>query len=128
MVGGMTIDPLHTTTLPGALETRRASRAAIEEPRRPRAAALPDAVRTAQGEKVAAAEAESARREAARAVAPEFSRQELAIRKDPEIDRVVVQVLDSATGEVVRQIPSEEWVRHLKRLRGAKGLFVDRKG
>jgi flagellar protein FlaG len=59
---------------------------------------------------------------------PEFPMQELSIRKDPEIDRVIVQVLDSRTGEVVRQIPSEEWVHVLKRLKGAKGLLVDRKG
>ena len=125
----MTIDPQHTTTLIGQLETRRASRPAFEEPRRTRAAAPPaGAGRTAEGEKVAAAEAEKALVEAARAAAPEFPRQDLAIRKDHEIDRVVVQVLDSATGEVVRQIPSEEWVRHLKRLHGATGLFVDRKG
>jgi hypothetical protein len=71
---------------------------------------------------------EHAAAEQRRAVIPEFPLQHLAIRKDPEIDRVVVQVLDAATGDVVRQIPSEEWVRHLKRLRGAKGLFVDRKG
>jgi flagellar protein FlaG len=125
----MTIDPQHTATPTVQLETRRASRPAFEEPRRSRAAApSPDVAGTAHGENVADAEAEKARVEAARAAVPDFPRQDLAIRKDPEIDRVVVQVLDSATGEVVRQIPSEEWVRHLKRLRGAKGLFVDRKG
>jgi len=59
---------------------------------------------------------------------PVPSTRQLSIRKDPELDRVVVQVIDGETGDVVRQIPSEEWMRHLKRLKGAKGLFVDQKG
>lgn len=124
----MTIYPNRTTAPIGELTTRRAERPASEEPRRSRAAAPPsDVARAARAEKVAAQEAETAQAEEAAPVA-EFPRQELAIRKDDEINRVVVQVLDSETGEVVRQIPSEEWVRHLRRLRGAKGLFVDRKG
>lgn len=125
----MRIDQQHTTTLIEQLETRGSARPAFEEPRRLRAAAPPsDVARATQEEKFAAAEAERARLEEARAAAPEFPRQELSIRRDDEIDRVVVQVLDASTGEVRRQIPSEDWVRHLRRLRGAKGLFVDRKG
>jgi len=120
----MTIYPHQTTTPNGELGTRRVDRPVVEEPRRPRAAAPTSA--TARGGAQLPAEEEVARAAVQeRASIPEFPMQQLAIRKDPEIDRVVVQVLDATTGEVVRQIPSEEWVRHLKRLRGAKGLFVD---
>jgi hypothetical protein len=124
----MTINPRQTTTPIGELGPREVDRAASGEPRRNRAAAPPSEIARDVAEKrVDAAVAES--EAASRAVAvPEFPLQELSIRRDTEIDRVVVQVRDSQTGEVVRQIPSEEWVRHLKRLRGAKGLFVDQKG
>jgi flagellar protein FlaG len=122
----MTIYPHQTTTPVGELGTRRVDRPVIEEPRRPRAAAPTSETRSGSElpaeEEVARAAAQEA------GAAAEFTVQQLAIRKDPEIDRVVVQVLDAATGEVVRQIPSEEWVSHLRRLRGAKGLFVDQKG
>ena len=124
----MTIYPHQTTAPIGELTTRRAERPAFEELRRSRAAAPPSRVeRAAQVENLAGAEGEKLPATAASEV-PEPGIRQLAIRKDPEIDRVVVQVLDAKTGEVVRQIPSEEWVRHLKRLKGAKGLFVDQKG
>jgi flagellar protein FlaG len=84
-------------------------------------------VRAAKAEEVAEVEGQKVP-EVDESTLPEPSVRQLAIRKDPEIDRVVVQVIDGKTGEVVRQIPSEEWVRHLKRLKGAKGLFVDQKG
>jgi len=122
----MTINPHQTTTPVGELGTRRVDRPVIEEPRRPRAAA-PTSEAQASTQLPAEEEVARAALQEQSAVA-EFPLQQLAIRKDPEIDRVVVQVLDSTTGEVVRQIPSEEWVSHLKRLRGAKGLFVDQKG
>lgn len=122
----MTINPHQTTTPVGELGTRRVDRPVIEEPRRPRAAA-PTSEAQASDQLPAEEEVARAAVQEQSAVA-EFPLQQLAIRKDPEIDRVVVQVLDSTTGEVVRQIPSEEWVSHLKRLRGAKGLFVDQKG
>lgn len=122
----MTIYPHQTTTPVGELGTRRVDRPVIEEPRRAGAAA-PTSEAQASTQLPAEEEVARAAVQEQGAVA-EFPLQQLAIRKDPEIDRVVVQVLDSATGEVVRQIPSEEWVSHLKRLRGAKGLFVDQKG
>ena len=124
----MTIYPHQTTAPIGELTTRRADRPAFEELRRSRAAAPPSrAERAAQAENLAGAEGEKLPSTEESQV-PEPGIRQLAIRKDPEIDRVVVQVLDAKTGEVVRQIPSEEWVRHLKRLKGAKGLFVDQKG
>jgi len=60
--------------------------------------------------------------------APEFRLQQLAIRKHPDMNRVIVQVIDAETGEVVRQIPPEEWVQVLERLQSAKGVLVDREG
>jgi len=124
----MTINPQQTTALVGDLGTRGVHRPTPTEPRRASAAAPPSEVA-----RDAAAKRDET--EAAPSVAsdkpvplPGFPLQELAIRKDPEINRVVVQVVDSQTRELVRQIPSEEWVRVLKRLKGAKGLFVDRKG
>ena len=124
----MTINPQQTTTPIGELGNRGVDRPVSGEPRRTRAVAppsavAPDVVALPEDTQGVASEA------AAQALAlPEFPLQELSIHHDAEIGRVVVQVRDSQTGEVVRQIPSEEWVRVLKRLHGAKGLFVDRKG
>jgi flagellar protein FlaG len=72
--------------------------------------------------------AETARPLQARPEVPGFPLQELSIRREDEIGKVVVQVIDSETREVVRQIPPEEWVRVLKRLTGAKGVLVDEAG
>jgi len=124
----MTINPPTTTTPIGELGPKGVDRPASVEPRRTRAAAPPSEVaRDGADEPVAAVAAEKEAESRAAAVL-EFPLQELSIRRDPEIDRVVVLVRDAQTGEVVRQIPSEEWVRVLKRLHGVKGLFVDQKG
>jgi flagellar protein FlaG len=124
----MTINPRQSTAPIGDLSSPRADRWASEELRRKPAAAPPShRVRAAKAEEVAEVEGQKVP-EVDESTLPEPSVRQLAIRKDPEIDRVVVQVIDGKTGEVVRQIPSEEWVRHLKRLKGAKGLFVDQKG
>jgi hypothetical protein len=116
----MTINPQLNTVLAGELATKRVDRPATSEPRR--AAAPDDAAKHAQ------ADAQKPGAAPAAPAVPEFPLQELSIEKDPELGRFVVKVLDARTHEVVRQIPSEEWVRVLKSLRGAKGLFVDRKG
>ncbi|MBY0279746.1 flagellar protein FlaG [Candidatus Binatia bacterium] len=125
----MTIDP-HRTTAPIAdLATARAERWTSATPRATRLVAPARRVEIKpQAENLAAGDGEKLPAEDAVQQATEPSIRQLAIRKDPEIDRVVVQVIDAQSGEVVRQIPSEEWVRHLKRLKGAKGLFVDQKG
>jgi flagellar protein FlaG len=51
-----------------------------------------------------------------------------SINKD--VERTVVKVLDASTGEVVRQIPSEEFINLAQNLRIAteeamKGIFLD---
>lgn len=44
------------------------------------------------------------------------------------IDDSITQAVDPRVGVLARQVPTEEWVRALKRLREAKGLFVNRRG
>lgn len=124
----MAINIPQTTSAIRELATASVDRWTSGDLRRSRAAASPQRLeRAAQAEKVADPQRQDVPADDA-STDLEPSIRQLAIRKDPEIDRVVVQVLDAKTGEVVRQIPSEEWVRHLKRLHGAKGLFVDQKG
>lgn len=46
---------------------------------------------------------------------------------DNEADRVVVTITNSRTGEVVRQIPSSDFLAFVKRLKQYAGLLVDRR-
>lgn len=62
------------------------------------------------------------------AAGTEFALRELSIRRDPDTGILIVKVIDSKTGEVVRQIPQEEWVRIRKRVAEAKGMLVDGEG
>jgi uncharacterized FlaG/YvyC family protein len=53
---------------------------------------------------------------------------ELNFSVDHELDRIVVTVVDDATGDIIRQIPSEELLELAKALvsakeRGSKGLL-----
>jgi hypothetical protein len=45
-----------------------------------------------------------------------------------KIEGATIEMTDPRSRLLARQVPTEEWVRALKRLREAKGLFVDRKG
>jgi len=56
---------------------------------------------------------------------PEFRRYELMFRRDKELDRVVVQVIDGKTRAVVRTIPPEELARALRQLRAPRGMLLD---
>jgi flagellar protein FlaG len=56
---------------------------------------------------------------------PDFPARDLAFRYDKELNRVIVQVLDAETHEVVRSIPPEEIVNALKQLRRLRGALVD---
>lgn len=51
----------------------------------------------------------------------------LKIEIDPDTDRVVVKVLDDQSGEVIRQIPSQEMVEIAKRLDAMQGIFVTKR-
>lgn len=50
----------------------------------------------------------------------EVARQSLQFSVDEDLGRTVVKLVDGKTGEVVRQIPSEELLAIAKRLRGHK--------
>lgn len=50
---------------------------------------------------------------------------EFSVNKD--IHRVVVKVVDSESGEVIRQIPSEEMIAIAKALDSIKGLLFNQK-
>lgn len=62
------------------------------------------------------------------AALPDVSRRELSIRVSQETGRVVIQVLDSDTKAVVRQIPPEEALDLLRHLPQKRAVFVDREG
>ena len=56
---------------------------------------------------------------------PEFAGHDLSFRHDEELNRIIVQVVDSETREVVRTIPPEEVVNTLKNIRRAQGALLD---
>jgi FlaG protein len=49
----------------------------------------------------------------------------LSFRFEKELNRVVVKVIDPATGELLREIPPEAVIEALKQLRRAPGALVD---
>jgi len=59
---------------------------------------------------------------------PDISLRELSIRVLPDSNRVVVEVIDSETKTVVRQIPPEESLNLLRHLPRHRALLVDREG
>ena len=56
---------------------------------------------------------------------PDFTGHDLSFRHDEELNRVIVQVVDAKTREVVRTIPPEEIVNILKNIRRAQGALLD---
>ena len=52
-------------------------------------------------------------------------RRDLQFRVDENSDRVIVTVVDSESGEVIRQIPSEEVLAVAQNLQQAHGLLVN---
>ncbi len=59
---------------------------------------------------------------------PEFPNYELSFRLNVEEGRVVVQVIDAKTGDVVRTLPPEDLGAKLKRLPDGRGILLDREG
>lgn len=49
----------------------------------------------------------------------------LQFEVDKDTDKLIVKVIDRASGEVIRQIPNEEVVRIAKLMSDGKGLLVD---
>lgn len=70
-------------------------------------------------EKVAAPDEEKPKPE------PNFKPYSLSFRFDEDLNRVVVKVIDPATGELLREIPPEGVIEALKKLRQAPGSLVD---
>jgi flagellar protein FlaG len=70
--------------------------------------------------------AEVPRAEAA-AVA-DYPLRNLSVRMDPETNKVVVKVIDSVSGEVVREIPPDELARIDRDLGPRTGRLVEREG
>jgi flagellar protein FlaG len=50
----------------------------------------------------------------------------LQFEVDEDTDKVIIRVVDRDSGELIRQIPSEEAVRIAKMLGRAPGLLMDR--
>ncbi len=59
---------------------------------------------------------------------PDFPNYELSFRLDKEHGRVVIQVIDSKTGEIVRTVPPEDLSRALRQLPDGRGVLLDREG
>lgn len=59
---------------------------------------------------------------------PEFPNYELSFRLDEQGGRVMVQVIDAKTGEVVRTLPPEDLGPKLRRLPDGRGVLLDREG
>jgi flagellar protein FlaG len=54
-------------------------------------------------------------------------RRDLQFRMDEDSNRVIVTVVDSESGEVIRQIPSDEVLAVARSLEHARGLLVNEK-
>ncbi len=55
-------------------------------------------------------------------LSPSFAR----IRFDDESNIVLIQIVDAVSGEVIREIPPEEWVQMHKSLPQPKGTLVEK--
>ena len=51
----------------------------------------------------------------------------LKIEIDPDTDGIVVKILDDQSGELIRQIPSQEMVEIAKRLDAMQGIFITKR-
>lgn len=53
------------------------------------------------------------------------SGRDLEFRVDPDADATVITVRNSSSGDIIRQIPSEEALRIMRNLNADSGTFVD---
>jgi flagellar protein FlaG len=51
----------------------------------------------------------------------------LKIQIEPDTDRVVVKILNDQSGEIIRQIPSQEMVELAKRLDAMQGILLTKR-
>jgi flagellar protein FlaG len=75
-----------------------------------------------------AAQETEARPPAAPVVLPEFRQTELSFRIEESLNRVVIQVIDAKSGDVLRSIPPEDLIRMARNLRNVRGLLLDEEG
>lgn len=59
--------------------------------------------------------------------AMKFFRAKITFSYDPRINRSVILVIDSETGEVIRQIPPEEMIMLISKLQELAGLLFNKK-
>jgi flagellar protein FlaG len=130
----MSSTPIQAATIasirPEPPDNRPAQRAAVaprpvEEPRPAPSGTAPSAsAPTAQDLAEQRARAERVAAELARAVPASAS---LRFRVDPDAGRIVVSVVDAATGDLLRQIPSEDALAMAKSLAATgSGIVSDR--
>lgn len=51
---------------------------------------------------------------------------QLQISVDSDLDRVIVKIVNSQSGQVIRQIPAEELINLAKQLKNLNGLLVEK--
>ncbi|MCK4297650.1 MAG: flagellar protein FlaG [Candidatus Marinimicrobia bacterium] len=51
----------------------------------------------------------------------------LSFHYDDRVSRPIIRVIDKETGEVLRQIPPEEWIKRLRHLNSATGIVLRQK-
>jgi len=51
----------------------------------------------------------------------------LTFHYDDRVSRPIIRVIDKDTGEVLRQIPPEEWIKRLRHLNSATGIILRQK-
>jgi uncharacterized FlaG/YvyC family protein len=56
---------------------------------------------------------------------PELDLHDIVFRHDRELNRIIVEVVDAETREVIRTIPPEQVVDTLKSIRRAQGALLD---
>ena len=61
-------------------------------------------------------------------VLPEFRHTELSFRIEETLNRVVIQVIDAKSGDVLRSIPPEDLISMARNLRNVRGLLLDEEG
>jgi len=56
------------------------------------------------------------------------SKETIGFGYEEKLGQLYVQVKDKTTGEVIREIPSKEFIRHQIAMREAIGMILDKKG
>lgn len=89
-----------------------------------------DSVASAKSAALQVVESVEAVEEAVQSINSTFEKSDVALRfvMDDVIDRPVVSVVDQNTGQVVRQLPSEEVLRAARNIESMKGILLNAEG